>query len=118
MQQGIGTLARGAGLVGEQVVLAEQVAHQPAAVAPGSAEAGNLAFEDDDAQVWRLALEVIGGPQAGVAGADDGHIGVQVFGQRGAGGQRFGQLIHPQAEGAPWAHRRSPAVNHYAMRRD
>ncbi len=90
---------------GEQAVLAEQVAHQPAAVAPRGAEAGGFCLDDGDAQLRRPALQVIGGPEAGVAGADDGHVDLEGFFQGRARFERIVQLIHPQAEVAPGRHR-------------
>ncbi len=88
----------------EQAVIVEQVTHQPAAIAPRGAKAGNLGLDHDDAQVRGLGLQVVGGPQAGVAGADDRHIGVNLSRQRRARRQRFFQLVHPQADAAPVAH--------------
>ncbi|MNC25938.1 hypothetical protein D3C75_740480 [compost metagenome] len=90
---------------GQQAVFAEQVAHQPAAVAPRGAEAGDVGVDYRDVQLWRLALEVVGGPQAGVASADDAHIRVQVLAQGRAGAQRLVELVHPQAERAQGLHR-------------
>ncbi|MNM98927.1 hypothetical protein D3C81_1114730 [compost metagenome] len=99
---------RGAALLrrepGQQAVFAEQVAHQPTAIAPGCAEAGKLGFDDGDAQGRRELFQVVGGPQPGVAGADDRDIDIQVFAQRRARGQRFFKLVHPQADIAPCRH--------------
>ena len=52
---------------------------------PGGAEAGEPLLEHDDPQVGARLLQVVGGPQPGVARADDRHVGVQVAGQLGAG---------------------------------
>ena len=94
---------------GEQAVFAEQVAHQPAAVAPGGAKARDLRFQNGDAQLRGLALEVVGGPQPGVAGADDRHVDLQVLLQGRAGRQGFVELIHPQTDVAPGVHAGAPS---------
>ena len=59
---------------GLEVLLARpaEAARQPAAVAARGAEAGEFALDDDDAQRWLGLLQIVGGPQPGVAGADDG----------------------------------------------
>ncbi len=103
---------------GEQAVLAEQVAHQPAAVAPRGAEAGGFRLDDGDAQLRRPALQVIGGPEAGVAGADDGHVDLEGFFQGRARFERIVQLIHPQAEVAPGRHRGLHSEREGGMRRE
>ncbi|CAE6890180.1 conserved protein of unknown function [Pseudomonas marincola] len=56
----------------------------------------------------RLTLEVIRRPEAGITGADDGDVRLQVFTQRGARAQRLLKLIHPQANRAPVSHGVSP----------
>ncbi|MNO83697.1 hypothetical protein D3C76_750180 [compost metagenome] len=93
---------------GEQAVFAQQVAHQPAAIAPGGTKACNLRFDDGDVQLRRQALEVVGGPQAGIASADDADVDVQVLLQRRAGAQRLIELVHPQADTAPCQHCSAP----------
>ncbi|MNN11847.1 hypothetical protein D3C81_1248220 [compost metagenome] len=90
---------------GKQAVFAQQVSHQPATIAPGGTETGDVGVDHRYVQLWRLALEVVGGPQAGVAGADDAHIRQQVFAQGRAGAQWLVELIHPQAERAQGVHR-------------
>ncbi|MNV90194.1 hypothetical protein D3C71_1845560 [compost metagenome] len=72
---------------GEQAVFAEQVAHQPTAIAPRGAKTGDVGVDHHDVQLRCLALEVVGSPQAGVAGADDAHVGFEVFAQGRAGVQ-------------------------------
>lgn len=81
--------------VGEQTVFTQQVAHQPAAVTPGRAETGGLRLDDRNVQLRRLALEVIGRPQAGVTSADDGHVDVQLVLQARPRHKRVVQLVHP-----------------------
>ena len=71
------------------------LAQHPAAVAPGGAEAGHLALQDDDAQRRVGALQVVGGPQAGVAGADDADVGLAVAVERGAGGREPAEVGPP-----------------------
>ncbi|MNT83505.1 hypothetical protein D3C72_2233840 [compost metagenome] len=74
-------LEGGLALLGRQrrqgAILAQQVAHQPAAIAAAGAETGELRLDHGDLQFGGLALQVIGRPQPGVAGADDRHIHVQ-----------------------------------------
>ena len=79
----------------QQTVFSQEVAHQPATIAPGCAETGGLRLDDRNFQLGGLALQVIGGPQAGVAGADNRHIDVQVVLQRRPRYQRVVQLVHP-----------------------
>ena len=55
---------------------------QPAAVAAGRAEPGEPGLQDRDPQRRVRALEVVRGPQPGVAGTDDAHVGVAVARQR------------------------------------
>ena len=60
----------------------------PTAVAPGGTEADRLLLDDHHAQ-RRVGLEqVVGTPQAGVAGSHDHHVGVPVTGQGCAGAVR------------------------------
>ncbi len=80
---------------GQQTVFAQQVAHQPATIAARCAEAGGLRLDDCDVQLRRLALEVIGRPQPGVTGADNGHVDIQVVRQGWPRHQRLAHLIHP-----------------------
>ena len=61
---------------------------QPAAVAPRGAVPGEPRLQHDDPQVRPRALQVVGRPQPGVAGADDAHVGVGRAGQRRAGRRR------------------------------
>ncbi|KWV87533.1 hypothetical protein PFLmoz3_02816 [Pseudomonas fluorescens] len=83
------------GKLSQQTVFSQEVAHQPATIAPGCAETGRLRLDDCNFQLRGLALQVIGGPQAGIAGADNRHIDVQVVLQRRARYQRVVQLVHP-----------------------
>ncbi|MCY1449627.1 hypothetical protein D9M71_663780 [compost metagenome] len=105
-------LEGGLALLGRQrrqgAILAQQVAHQPAAVAAAGAEAGELCFNDRDLQLRGLALEVVGRPQPGVAGTDDRHINLQRTGQRRSKREVFIELVHPQADRAAVGHRRVP----------
>ncbi|MCY1411279.1 hypothetical protein D9M71_266610 [compost metagenome] len=89
----------------EQAVFAEQVAHQPAAIAAGGAEASDLGFDHRNVQLGGLALEVVRGPKAGIAGTDDAHVNVEVIAQCRARAQRLVELVHPQAERAQGLHR-------------
>ena len=66
---------------------------QPAAVATRRAEPGEARLQHDDAQRGVGALEVVGRPQPGVAGADDAHIGVTVTRQRRTGGRVSGEPV-------------------------
>ena len=91
---------------GEQAVFAQQVAHQPAAIAPRCAKTGGLRLDDGDVQAGRLALEVVRGPEPGVARADDGHVDIQILLQRRTRHQRLVELVHPQTDSAPRRHAR------------
>lgn len=90
---------RGPALLGgqpcQQAIFAQQIAHQPATVAPGSAKTGGLRLDDHHLELRRVALEVIGGPQPGVAGANNGHIDIQVLPEGRTRLQRLLQLVHP-----------------------
>ena len=50
----------------------------PAPVAPGGAEAGHLGLEHGHGQRRVRLGQVVGGPEPGVAGSDDGHVDVEV----------------------------------------
>ena len=52
-----------------------QERRQPTTVAAAGTEPGELGLEDDDAQRRVDLMEVVRGPQSGVAGADDRHVG-------------------------------------------
>ncbi|MNZ83523.1 hypothetical protein D3C78_1022540 [compost metagenome] len=99
---------RGAALLGragsEKAVLTQYIAHQPATIASGGAEACDIGFDDSDVQLRCLLFEVVGGPQPGVAGADDTDIHVQVLVQGRTRCQVLIQLVHPKADLAPWLH--------------
>ena len=71
---------------------------QPAAVAPGGAVAGELLLQDGDPQEGLGLLQVVRGPQAGVAAADDRHVGL---GGRRAGPGGDGYADRPVPEGHP-----------------
>ena len=58
----------------------------PASVAPRCAVPRDLGVQDDDAQPGLGRCEVVGGPQPGVARADDGDVRRRVLGQRGSRG--------------------------------
>ncbi len=73
-------------------------ARGPAAVAAGGAEAGALCLEHDDAQRRLGSLEVVGSPQARVAGADDRHVGLERAGQLLAPTRRPSERAPPEAE--------------------
>ncbi len=75
-----------------------ELGRQPAAVAARRAEARELPFQDRHAQVGLFLLEVVGGPQAGVSGADDAHVVVGIAGQ---GGTAFGNSQFAVPEGHP-----------------
>lgn len=98
------------GQAGQGAVLAQQIAHQPAAVAPAGAEAGDFRFQHHHLQFGGLALEVVGGPQAGVAGADDGDVGLQAAAQGRAGREGLVELVHPQADRFPGRHGHSSGL--------
>jgi len=70
----------------------------PASVAPRGAEARHLALEHDDLERGIGALEVVGGPQARVAGADDRHVRLGRPGQRRPWRRRAAQRSPPEAE--------------------
>src|SRR5256885_1111039 len=72
-------------------------ARGPAAVAPRRPKARHLGLEHHHAQIRLKPLEVIGAPQSGEAGADDGGVAVEVAGQPSARGQRLGHLVEPEA---------------------
>ncbi|MNS46883.1 hypothetical protein D3C72_793960 [compost metagenome] len=91
---------------GQQPIFAEQVAHQPAAIATGSAETGGLCFDNRDVESRREFLQVVRGPQARVTGADDRHVDVQITLKLGPRGQRLIELVHPQTDSAPRRHAR------------
>ena len=57
--------------------------HQPP-LRPGRAEAGDLGLEHRDPQVGSASAQVVGGPEPGEPGADDGDVDVAVAGQRRA----------------------------------
>jgi len=77
---------------------------QPAAVAARGPVAHVALFHDDDAQVRRGAGQVVRRPQAGVARADDAHVGRRRAGQRGPLGPRHPvpPERHPQVVGLPY----------------
>lgn len=58
---------------------------EPAAVAPGGPVPAELRFEDGDVEEGDGLLEVVGGPQARVAAADDADVRGGVAGERLAG---------------------------------
>ncbi|MNY15434.1 hypothetical protein D3C86_1486450 [compost metagenome] len=92
--------------VGEQAILAQQVPHQPAAIAPRGAKTGGLRFNDGDVQPGCQALEVIRGPEVGVPRANDRHVDIQIPFQRRTRQQGLVELIHPQTDSAPRRHAR------------
>ena len=72
--------------------------------------AGELGYEincryGDHITLRRLLLEVIGGPQTAVAGADDHHVRLQILMQCRARRQRVVQLLHPQTHTCKARHR-------------
>ena len=69
-------------LAGHPVAVPGNQPRQPAAVAAGRAEPGEPGLQHRDAQRRVRALQVVRRPQAGVAGADDAHVGVAVARQR------------------------------------
>ena len=52
----------------------------PTAVASRRTEPRDLGLHHGDAQARVTLLQVVGGPQAGEAGADDGHVDVDIGG--------------------------------------
>ncbi|MNC49895.1 hypothetical protein D3C75_991070 [compost metagenome] len=104
VQQLISCMTLGGGQGPQESVFAEQIPHQPAAIAAGGAETGNLCFNYDDVQVRCLLLEVIGRPKAAVAGTDDHHIGSQILMQRRTRRQHLIDLLHPQTHTTPTSH--------------
>ncbi|CEL29416.1 hypothetical protein SRM1_02767 [Pseudomonas fluorescens] len=91
---------------GEQTLLAKQIAHQPAAVAPGCAKPGGLRLDNGDVQARRVLLQVVRRPQPRVTGADNRHVDVQIPLKLGPRDQRLIELIHPQTDSAPRRHAR------------
>ena len=82
--------AHGLGAAVRQVsrVVPGETAGQPAAVAARGAKAREFPLDDQDVEVGVAFLEIPGGPQAGVPGADDADIGPRVAGQGGAARRR------------------------------
>ncbi|MOA14719.1 hypothetical protein D3C78_1348380 [compost metagenome] len=68
--------------IGQQAIFTQQIAHQPATIAPRRAETSGLRFDDGDAQIRFVLFEVVRGPEPGVARADDRHVDIQVPLQR------------------------------------
>ena len=95
MQQveGLTTLLRRQ--AGQQAVFAQQVAHQPAAVAARCAKACSWCFNDGNAQFRGMALEVIRRPEPGVTGSDNDHVDIQIVLKRRPGCEIFPELVHP-----------------------
>ncbi|MCY1412501.1 hypothetical protein D9M71_279110 [compost metagenome] len=106
VQQAVGFDALFAGQAGEQAIFAKQIAHQPAAIAAGGAEAGGFRLDDGDLQVRCAGLQVIGRPQAGIARAGNRHVDVQRPFQGRARDEIVVQLVHPQADMTPCRHGR------------
>lgn len=84
---------------GGVAVAAGDAVVEPAAVAAGGSVAAELLLQDGDAQVGGGGLEVVRGPQAGVAAADDDDVGRGVAGERGAGWVCGGGLVRRVPEG-------------------
>ncbi|MNY09749.1 hypothetical protein D3C86_1426850 [compost metagenome] len=82
VQQIVGGAARFGRQFGQQAVFSQQIAHQPATIAPRRAETGGLRFDDGDVQVRFVPLEVVRGPESGITRADDRHVDIQVPLQR------------------------------------
>ncbi len=90
------TAASRAGLLGDLAPRGGEQRRAPATVAPGGAETGDLALEDDDAQ-GRVGLgQVVRRPEPGVARADDDDVGLAVPGQGGRCGptSSSGRVAH------------------------
>ena len=73
----------------------------PATVAARRAEADVLAFADDDTQRRIGAAQRVRGPQARVAGADDGDVGIDIARQRRPRRARRAESVRPEADHAP-----------------
>jgi hypothetical protein len=71
------------------------LAEHPAAVAPRGAEAGHLPLEHDDGERGVGPQQLVGGPQAGVAGSDDADVGLAVAVEGGAGGGKAAEVGPP-----------------------
>ena len=102
-RHGVGhrALAAAHGVVAAQALVAARAAREarggPAAVAAGRPEAGDLALDDDDAQVGLQQREEVGGPQPGEAGADDRDVAVAVARQRRPRRERLREAVEPEA---------------------
>jgi hypothetical protein len=70
----------------------------PAAVASGGAVAGDLALDDGDFEAGVVAEEVIGGPEAGVAGAEDRDVDLLRALEGWARGERIAGVFEPEAQ--------------------
>ncbi len=97
-------------VAGIAVVVPGKAAGQPAAVAPRGPKAREFLFQDRHAQVGAGGLEVEGGPEPGIARADDGDIGLGFAHERGATVLRETGLGIPEADLAQTGHGMSPAA--------
>jgi hypothetical protein len=75
-----------------------ELAEDPAAVASRSAESCRLRLEDDDVERRVGAAQLVGGPQAGVAAADDADVGLARAGERRAGRRGGIELRAPERD--------------------
>ena len=90
---------------GDRVPPDRQQAREPAAVAAGGAEAGELPLEDDDAQTRVTSREVVRRPQPGVPGTDHRDVGLDPAGQGRPPALEVagGQAVVPQGQRPRWA---------------
>ena len=56
----------------------------PTSVAAACAEAGNVSLDDRDSKRWVGLTQIVGRPHAGVSGADDGDIDIDIAGKTGS----------------------------------
>jgi hypothetical protein len=91
--------------LGQAVLVTGHFPEAPTAVASRGTEAGDLRFDDHDPEIRLLSLQVIRGPQPGVACPDDGDIGDDVAGETGTGKEILPDGVVPERKGAVTAQR-------------
>jgi hypothetical protein len=74
-----------------------QTGRHPAAVPSGGAETGDIAFDDGDIERWIALLQIIGGPESGIAGTQYGDVDVNRAVERRSRRQIVAAGIEPVA---------------------
>ena len=87
-------------LLGDRLERGREERRDPAAVAAGCAEAGDLLLDEHDAQRRVELGKVVGGPQRRVPAAHDGDVAIEGAGQRFARLQRLVDEVEPHAAAA------------------